>query len=110
MSAWKDEDVATIPFIKEYLKELREGIENNPQCKLDEAENARVQESLQATETFCINLLTGRKTKLYMHDLILMTVGFYGGYLTALDNFDRSYGDPCEDTKLDSHDGKTKAS
>ena len=42
MSSWKDEDVATLPFIKEYLKEFREGIENNPDCKLDEEEVFRM--------------------------------------------------------------------
>jgi hypothetical protein len=109
MSTWKDEDLATIPLIREYLKELREGIENNPQCKLDEKEFARVQESLQATEQFCTGLLSGRKSKLYMHDLVLMTVGFYGGFLTALDNFDRSHTDPCEDSSS-SGNPKTKAS
>jgi hypothetical protein len=103
MSVWKDEDVATIPLIKAYLKEFREGIENNPDCQLDEEEQARVQESLEATEKFCTNLLAGRKTRLYMHDLILMTVGFYGGYLTALDNFDSIYNDPCEDENCDCH-------
>jgi hypothetical protein len=106
MSTWKDEDVATIPLIKAYLKEFREGIENNPDCKLDEEENARVQESLEATEHFCTGLLSGRKSKLYMHDLILMTVGFYGGYLTAMDNFDSAYGDPCEDENCSCHDHK----
>ena len=104
MSKWKDEDVATLPFIKEYLKEFREGIENNPDCKLTEEENARVQESLEATEQFCSGLLKGRNTKLFMHDLILMTVGFYGGYLTALDNFDCAYGDPCEEEGCCCHD------
>jgi hypothetical protein len=110
MSTWKDEDVATIPLIKEYLKEFREGIENNPDCKLDEEENARVQESLDATEQFCTGLLTKRKSKLYMHDLIMMTMGFYGGYLTALDDVDSSYGDPCEDENCDCHGHEEKAS
>jgi len=110
MSIWKDEDVATIPLIKAYLKEFREGIENNPECKLNEEENARVQESLEATEQFSTNLLSGRKNKLFMHDLILMTVGFYGGYLTALDNFDSVYGDPCEDAGCCCHDHENEAS
>jgi hypothetical protein len=96
MSKWKDEDLATIPFMQEYLKEFRDDIQNHPDCKLSEEEKARVQESLEATEKFCTNLLSGRKNKLYMHDLIMMTVGFYGGYLTALDDFDRVYSDPCE--------------
>lgn len=101
MSTWKDEDVATIPLIKAYLEEFRQGIENNPDCKLDEEESARVQESLEATERFCTGLLNGRKSKLYMHDLILMTVGFYGGYLTAMDNLERAYEDRCGDAGCD---------
>ena len=110
MSTWKDEDIATLPFIQEYLKEFRQGIENNPDCKLNEEENARVQESLEATEHFCTGLLTSRKNKMYMHDLILMTIGFYGGYLTALDTFDSAYGDPCEDAACDCHKHDEKAS
>ena len=110
MAKWKDEDIATLPFIKEYLKEFREGIENNPECKLNEEENARVQESLEATEHFCTNMLSNRKSKMYMHDLIMMTVGFYGGYLTALDTFDSAYGDPCGEAGCDCHKHDEKAS
>jgi hypothetical protein len=84
MGKWKDEDIATPALIKEYLQEFKEGIENNSQCVLDEEEKSQVQESLKAAEGFCLNLLAGRKGILYMHDLILMTVGFYGGYLTAI--------------------------
>ena len=86
MSTWKDEDTAILPLMQEYLKEFREGIENNPDCKLSTEENARVQKSLKATEQFASNLLQTRKSKLYMHDLILMIMGFYGGFLTALDS------------------------
>lgn len=85
MGNWKDEDIATPEFIKEYLKEFRAGIECNPQFLLNDAEKVKVQNSLIATEQFCMELLTTRKSKLYMHDLILMAVGFYGGYLTATD-------------------------
>lgn len=85
MGNWKDEDVATPEFIKEYLDEFKEGINCNPQFLLNEKERARVQSSLAATEQFCRELLVTRKSKLFMHDLILMAVGFYGGYLTALD-------------------------
>ena len=86
MGSWKDEDVATVKFIEEYLNEFEEGIESNSQYKLDEEEKAKVQESLKATHNFCIDLLKGKKRTLYMHDLILMAIGFYGGYLTALDS------------------------
>jgi hypothetical protein len=86
MTPWKDEDLATLPLMQEYLKEFREGIESNPNCKLSPQENVRVQKSIKATESFAANLLKNRKNKLYMHDLILMIVGFYGGYLTALDS------------------------
>jgi hypothetical protein len=85
MGNWKDEDIATPAFIKEYLAEFREGINANPQFLLNEKEKAKVQSSLAATEQFCLEMLTKRKNMLYMHDLILMAVGFYGGYLTALD-------------------------
>jgi hypothetical protein len=87
MSPWKDEDMATLPLMQEYLKEFREGIENNSECKLSPQESARVQKSIKATENFAENMLKNRKSQLYMHDLILMIVGFYGGYLTALDSF-----------------------
>lgn len=89
MSKWKDEDIATPELIKEYLKEFKSGIECNPQFSLSEKEKGKVQNSLRATETFCMELLSNRKSKLYMHDLILMAVGFYGGYLTASDSQDR---------------------
>ena len=85
MSKWKDEDIATSEFIKEYLDEFKEGINNNPQLLLNDKERVKVQSSLAATEQFCKEILASRKSKLYMHDLILMAVGFYGGYLTALD-------------------------
>jgi hypothetical protein len=85
MGAWKDEDIATASFIEEYLQEFKEGIENNSQYKLNEIENLKVQDSLKATKVFCLDLLSSKKGKLYMHDLILMAIGFYGGYLTALD-------------------------
>jgi hypothetical protein len=85
MGKWKDEDVATPDLIKAYLEEFKEGINCNPQLLLNNKEILNVQDSLLATEKFCLELLTNRKSKLYMHDLILMAVGFYGGYLTALD-------------------------
>ncbi|HSW57048.1 MAG TPA: hypothetical protein VLH15_01475 [Dehalococcoidales bacterium] len=84
MGRWKEEDFATREYILEYLTEFKAGIECNPQFVLNETEKARVHSALAATETFCLEML-GRKNKLYMHDLILMAVGFYGGYLTALD-------------------------
>lgn len=84
MSTYKDEDLATAEFIKEYLNEFKEGIANNSRYQLDEKEKLKVQNSLEATEKFCLDLLAGKK-KMYMHDLILMAIGFYGGYLTALD-------------------------
>jgi hypothetical protein len=83
---WKDEDIATPELIKEYLGEFRHGIENNNQYQLNPAEKLNVQESLTATEHFCTGILAGRQSKLYMHDLILMAIGFYGGHLTALDH------------------------
>jgi hypothetical protein len=85
MSKWKDEDIATLEFINEYLQEFREGIHNNPQFVLDAKEKTKVEHSLDATEKFCKGLLAGKKGKLYMHDLILMAIGFYGGHLTALE-------------------------
>jgi hypothetical protein len=85
MGNWKDEDIATPDFIKEYLAEFKAGINCNPQLLLNNKERIKVQDSLVATEKFCLELLTNRKSKLYMHDLILMAVGFYGGYLTAQD-------------------------
>jgi hypothetical protein len=85
VSKWKDEDWATLEFIEEYLHEFREGIANNPACKLNEKEQAKVEQSLTATENFCLDLVKGRKNRLYMHDLILMAIGFYGGHLTALE-------------------------
>ncbi len=90
MSKWKDEDVATPTLIKAYLQEFKEGIENNPRCVLDEKEKPQVRDSLKATEEFCLSLLAGRKGPLYMHDLILMAIGFYGGYLTAISPKDRN--------------------
>jgi hypothetical protein len=84
MSKWKDEDIATAAFIQEYLQEFREGIFSNPACAVDEKEKPKIEAALTATDKFCSGLLTGKK-KLYMHDLILMAIGFYGGYLTALD-------------------------
>jgi hypothetical protein len=90
MGKWKDEDVANPALIKEYLAEFKEGISCNPKLILDDKERLKVQDSLQATEKFCLELLSSRKTKLYMHDLILMAVGFYGGYLTASDFHTRS--------------------
>jgi hypothetical protein len=85
LSKWKDEDIATPELIREYLKEFREGVKENPQFVLSEKEKLKVQNALSATERFCLELLASRKCKLYMHDLILMAVGFYGGYLTASD-------------------------
>ena len=84
MSKWKDEDIATNEFSQEYLQEFREGIFNNPACAVDEKDEPKIEEALTATSKFCSGLLAGKK-KLYMHDLILMAIGFYGGYLTALD-------------------------
>jgi hypothetical protein len=85
MSKWKDEDLATPELIEEYLKEFEEGIARNPECILDEKEKAKVQDSLAATRKFCLRVLAGKKGRLFMHDLILMAIGYYGGYLTALD-------------------------
>jgi hypothetical protein len=85
LSKWKDEDWATPEFIEEYLHEFREGIANNPTYKLNEKEKAKVEQSLKATEKFCTDMVKGRKNRLYMHDLILMAIGFYGGHLTALE-------------------------
>lgn len=82
---WKDEDIATPELMKEYLDEFKKGIESNTQYQLVQAERLRVQESLTATENFCTGLLTKKKGQLYMHDLILMAIGFYGGHLTAMD-------------------------
>jgi hypothetical protein len=86
MSKWKDEDIATQEFINEYLQEFREGIQKNPQFVLEAREKAKVEHSLNATEKFCKGLLEGKKGRLYMHDLILMAIGFYGGHLTALES------------------------
>jgi hypothetical protein len=86
MGNWKEEDLATPEFIEEYLQEFREGITNNSRYQLSEPEKLKVQDSLKATKKFCLELLSGKKGKLYMHDLILMAIGFYGGYLTALDS------------------------
>ncbi len=83
---WKEEDLATPELMKEYLDEFKEGIKNNQQYKLSEMERIKVQESLDATEEFCKGLLASKKGRLYMHDLILMAIGFYGGHLTALDH------------------------
>jgi len=99
MSTWKDEDLATLPFVQEYLEEFREGIENTPDCKLSAEENVRVQKSLKATEQFATSMLQNRKSKLYMHDLILMIVGFYGGYLTALDSLSDTKSKPQDENK-----------
>jgi hypothetical protein len=85
MGKWKDEDLATIAFIKEYLAEFKSGIEGNPQFLLNDREKNKVQSAIVATEAFCLELLGTRKNKLYMHDMILMAVGFYGGYLSASD-------------------------
>jgi hypothetical protein len=85
MVQWKDEDIATPDLIEAYLQEFREGIFNNPDCQLAEAEQTRVKEALEATQQFCLELLVGKKRRLYMHDLILMAIGYYGGYLSALD-------------------------
>jgi hypothetical protein len=84
MSTYKEEDLATAEFIREYLQEFREGIADNPNCDLSEEDRPKVQQALEATEKFGLNLLAGKK-RIYMHDLILMAIGFYGGYLTALD-------------------------
>lgn len=84
MSNWKDEDIATPDLIKEYLKEFEAGMQENPRYQLSEGEKLKVRESLDATEKFCLGILSGKK-RMYMHDLILMAVGYYGGYLTALD-------------------------
>ena len=84
MSNWKDEDVATPALIKEYLAEFKEGILHNPDCHLEPSEELKVQQALVATEKFCEGLLAGKKM-LYMHDLILMAIGYYGGYLSAIE-------------------------
>jgi hypothetical protein len=85
MNKWKDEDIATKQYIDAYLLEFREGIMNNPDFALERKELVKVEHSLNATEKFCKGLLTGKKGRLYMHDLILMAIGFYGGHLTALE-------------------------
>jgi hypothetical protein len=85
MAQWKDEDIATTDLIVGYLQEFKEGIFNNPDCQLAEAEKTKVEEALEATQQFCLELLVGKKRRLYMHDLILMAVGYYGGFLSALD-------------------------
>lgn len=85
MVQWKDEDLATPELILGYLQEFREGVFNNPGCQLEETEKTRVEESLAAAREFCLELLVSKNRKLYMHDLILMTIGYYGGYLSALD-------------------------
>jgi predicted transcriptional regulator len=85
MPKWKDEDVATPELIQEYLKEFKEGMNSNTQLLLSEQERLKIQSSLIATEKFCLEMLNKRRSQLYMHDLILMAVGFYGGYLSALD-------------------------
>jgi hypothetical protein len=84
MSNWKDEDVATPALMTEYFKEFRDGIDSNPDLKLREGDKSNVLSALEAAEKFSAGILAGKKT-LYMHDIILMTIGFYGGYLTALD-------------------------
>jgi hypothetical protein len=94
MGHWKEEDLAKPVFIKEYLEEFKAGISQNPQMLLSEKERRKVEDSLAATEKFCLELLSTRKNKLYMHDLILMAVGFYGGYLTATDCFTREQNPP----------------
>jgi hypothetical protein len=86
VSKWKDEDLATPESINEYLEEFKEGILNNPACTLSESEKLKVLDSLAATGKFCLNMLVEKKRRLYMHDMILMAIGFYGGYLTALDS------------------------
>lgn len=85
MSKWKDEDIATLELAEEYLKEFQEGIETNSDLRLEEDEETKVKASLEATHKFCRGLLSGDK-KLYMHDLVLMAIGFYGGYLTAVED------------------------
>jgi hypothetical protein len=85
MAKWKDEDIATPELIEDYLKEFEEGIAINPRYNLDDKERPYVQKSLEATKKFCTGLLAGKK-RMYMHDLILMAIGFYGGYLSALDD------------------------
>jgi hypothetical protein len=85
MSKWKDEDIATPELIEDYLQEFEEGISQNPKYCLTEQEKPKVQASLEATRKFCTGLLASKK-RMYMHDLILMAIGFYGGYLSALDS------------------------
>jgi len=90
MVQWKDEDIANPELILEYLREFKEGIFNNPECELEDAEKARVEEAISATREFCMELIVGKNRKLYMHDLILMTIGYYGGYLSSLDKQKRN--------------------
>ncbi len=85
MGKWKDEDIATPDLIEDYLREFEEGITSHSQFQLNEAEKVKIQRALKATRDFCLGLLAGKK-KLYMHDLILMAIGFYGGYLSATDS------------------------
>lgn len=95
MGSWKEDDFATIEYIKEYLNEFKSGIDCNPQFLLNEQEKIKVQNAIAATEHFCLELLSSRKNKLYMHDMILMAVGFYGGFLSASDVHSRhSQPDP----------------
>ena len=89
MGKWKDEDIATQDLIEEYLKEFEEGIASNPRYCLNEREKPGVEKALEATKKFCTGLLSNQK-RMYMHDLILMAIGFYGGYLSALDERPKS--------------------
>ena len=89
MSPWKDEDIAILGFMEEYLGEFREGILNNPKNKLSEDELEKVELALDATHKFTKDMLTVKKRQLYMHDMILMAIGFYGGYLTSLEDTEK---------------------
>jgi len=85
VAEWKDEDIATEEYVKDYLANFKEGILNNTAMELTEEEKQNVDTSLEATEEFCMQLLNRKNNKLYMHDLILMAIGYYGGYLCAMD-------------------------
>jgi hypothetical protein len=94
MSKWKDEDIATPELMKEYLKEFKAGTADNKEFVLSEKELAKVSQSLEAMEQFCMEMVANRNRTMYMHDVILMAIGFYGGYLAALDCQSRAENKP----------------
>jgi hypothetical protein len=85
MSDWKEEDIAKEEYIRDYLEQFRNDILCNTEMELKTDEKQKVEASLEATEQFCVSMVNRRDKKLYMHDLILMAIGYYGGYLSAID-------------------------